>query len=95
MLVFQEKLAVTEYELMLWGFGDEGVIIAKYDTEAKMTLLYDAVDGKFRGRLHLHQTGALIIRNTRTTDSGLYQLKIISMSGHTSYKKFSVTVSGE
>ncbi|XP_058616621.1 uncharacterized protein LOC131530388 [Onychostoma macrolepis] len=85
---------VFGYELMLWGFGDEGILIAKYDTEATVASLYDAVDGKFRGRLHLHhQTGALTIRNTRTTDSGLYQLKI--MSGHTSYKKFSVTVSGE
>ncbi|XP_073699502.1 uncharacterized protein [Garra rufa] len=49
---------------------------------------------RFRDRLKLdHQTGSLTIMNTRTTDSGLYRLQIISKSSMTE-KIFSVTVNG-
>ncbi len=49
----------------------------------------------FRDRLKLdHQTGSLTIMNTRTTDSGDYELKIINSSS-ISEKTFSVTVHGE
>ncbi|XP_050951087.1 uncharacterized protein LOC127153858 [Labeo rohita] len=48
---------------------------------------------KFRDRLKLdHQTGSLTIMNIRTTDSGLYELKIIS--SRNSEKTFNVTVHG-
>ncbi|XP_016113132.1 uncharacterized protein [Sinocyclocheilus grahami] len=51
-------------------------------------------DERFRNRLKLdHQTGSLTITNTRTTDSGLYQLKVISSSGF-SEKIFNVTIYG-
>ncbi|XP_050959967.1 uncharacterized protein LOC127161324 [Labeo rohita] len=47
---------------------------------------------RFRHRLELdHWTGSLTITNTRTTDSGLYELKIISIR-ISSEKTFSVTV---
>ncbi|XP_016107371.1 uncharacterized protein [Sinocyclocheilus grahami] len=50
---------------------------------------------RFRERLKLdHQTGSLSIMNIRNTDSGLYQLKIISKSGRISRKIFSVAVYG-
>ncbi|XP_077081545.1 uncharacterized protein LOC143735296 isoform X2 [Siphateles boraxobius] len=51
-------------------------------------------DERFRDRLMLdHQTGSLTITNTRTTDSGLYELKLISSSS-ISEKIFDVTVYG-
>ncbi len=80
-------------ELIVWRFGDEGKLIAKHDIETKSSSLY--YDERFRDRLQLNdQTGSLIITNTRTTDSGLYTVKI-SSNKQTSYKRFTVTVSGE
>ncbi|KAL0146707.1 hypothetical protein M9458_058047, partial [Cirrhinus mrigala] len=79
-------------ELIVWRFGDEGKLIAKTDIEAKSSPVYDP-DERFRDRLVLdHQTGSLIITNSRITDSGLYRVKI-SSSKQTLYKRFTVTVS--
>ncbi len=81
-------------ELIVWRFGDGGKLIAKSDKEAKSSTLYDTEE-RFRDRLELNdQTGSLIITNTRTTDSGLYTVKI-SSNKQTLYKRFTVTVSGE
>ncbi len=50
---------------------------------------------RFRDRLKLdHQTGSLTITNTRNIDSGVYELKIISIR-NSSEKTLSVTVHGE
>ncbi|XP_016107370.1 uncharacterized protein [Sinocyclocheilus grahami] len=80
-------------ELIVWRFGEEGKLLAKHDIEAKSSPLYDETDERFRDRFKLdHQSGSLIITNTRTTDSGLYTVKI-SSNKQTLYKRFTVTVS--
>ncbi|XP_050950809.1 uncharacterized protein LOC127153645 [Labeo rohita] len=61
--------------LMLWRFGDKGILLAKIDVETNKTSLHDA-DERFKDRLQLNQTGSLTIKNARTTDSGLYELQI-------------------
>uniref|UniRef100_A0A8C1LHP9 Immunoglobulin domain-containing protein n=1 Tax=Cyprinus carpio TaxID=7962 RepID=A0A8C1LHP9_CYPCA len=80
-------------ELIVWRFGDEGKLIAKHDLEAKSSPLYYETDERFRDRLKLNdQTGSLTSTNTRTTDSGHYNVKI-SSNNQTLYKRFTVTVS--
>ncbi|KAL1246578.1 hypothetical protein QQF64_034577, partial [Cirrhinus molitorella] len=74
--------------LMLWRFGDKGILLAKIDTETKETSLNNA-DERFRDRLQVDQTGSLTIKNTRTTDSGLYELQI---RGSESSQRFLVSV---
>ncbi|CAM4659255.1 unnamed protein product [Leuciscus chuanchicus] len=61
--------------LMLWRFGDKGILLATIDVGTNETSLNEA-DERFRDRLKLDQTGSLTITNTRTTDSGFYELQI-------------------
>ncbi|XP_058616317.1 uncharacterized protein LOC131530172 isoform X2 [Onychostoma macrolepis] len=82
----------TEDEIM-WTFGDPGTLIAELSKCFERFSTYDALDGRFRDRLKLdHQTGSLTITNTRTTDSGLYEVVIIR--NRTETYRFNVTVSG-
>ncbi|XP_052446105.1 uncharacterized protein LOC127987744 isoform X2 [Carassius gibelio] len=82
----------TEYWIT-WTFGHPETRIAHINKKYGMFSLYDVLDGKFIDRLKLdHQTGSLTITNTRTTDSGLYQVTINSTK-QTTYR-FNVTVSG-
>ncbi|XP_039522275.1 uncharacterized protein LOC120475674 [Pimephales promelas] len=77
-------------ELIVWRF--ERKLIAKCDIEADG--LTKDKDERFRDRLKLdNQTGFLTITDIRTTDSGVYTVKINS-NKQTLYKKFNVTVSG-
>ncbi|XP_043078600.1 uncharacterized protein LOC122327357 [Puntigrus tetrazona] len=76
-------------DLIVWRFGDKGVLLATVDVEANGTSLNDA-DERFKDRLALDHTGSLSIKKTRTTDSGLYEVQI---RGRESSQRFLVSVS--
>ncbi|KAA0711805.1 hypothetical protein E1301_Tti019120 [Triplophysa tibetana] len=79
-------------DLILWRFGDDGVLIAKDDKEDNKSSMYDDVlDGRLRDRLNLDdQTGSLTISHVKNKDAGIYKLKI-SSNRQTQYKSFSVS----
>ncbi|XP_050960601.1 SLAM family member 5-like [Labeo rohita] len=83
---------LLEKDLISWTFGDPKSCIAEINKEAGNFSIYDHVpDGRFRKRLKLdHQTGSLNITNSKTTDSGLYEMTIKSKKDNT--YRFSVTV---
>uniref|UniRef100_A0A8C2EYG5 Ig-like domain-containing protein n=1 Tax=Cyprinus carpio TaxID=7962 RepID=A0A8C2EYG5_CYPCA len=76
-------------DLILWRFGSENTLIAQINVMASSISVFDDVlDERFRDRLKVdHQTGSLIITNTRTEHTGLYQLQTNTVS-----KSFSLTV---
>uniref|UniRef100_A0A8C1LJS4 Si:ch73-27e22.6 n=2 Tax=Cyprinus carpio TaxID=7962 RepID=A0A8C1LJS4_CYPCA len=78
---------IQRYLLIQWMF--ESTRIAEVNKLTQTSYTYDA-DGRFRDRLKLDPTGSLTITNTRTTDSGLYQLAIVNRE--TSYMDYKVIV---
>jgi len=74
-----------------WIFGH--ILIALLRESGKINVYDNVLDGRFRGRLQADQTGSLTITDTRTTDSGLYKLQIISAQTH--LNTFNLTVYGE
>ncbi len=91
----QTNTELQTHDEIMWTFGLSGTRIAEIIKDTGRFSAYDVFDGRFRDRLKLdHQTGSLTITNTRTTDSGLYEVTIIrNMTDITC--RFNVSVSGE
>jgi len=85
------------YDVIRWRFGDQKSPIVEVNRATGDIPKYDNIaDGRFRDRLQLdYWTGSLTITHTKPTDSGEYEVDIISNSKYTIHKTFSVTVRGE
>ncbi|XP_039522278.1 uncharacterized protein si:dkey-182g1.2 isoform X1 [Pimephales promelas] len=81
------------YDVIMWMFEDEETSIAQINKKTTKTPSYDETDDRFRGRLDLNQTGYLTITNTKSTDAGLYKLKVTGQNKAAKYRKYRVTVS--
>uniref|UniRef100_A0A673IRG2 Immunoglobulin domain-containing protein n=1 Tax=Sinocyclocheilus rhinocerous TaxID=307959 RepID=A0A673IRG2_9TELE len=78
-------------DLIVWYYGPEKTLDVQINGKASKTIIADRVVGRVQVD---SQTGSLTFTNIRTTDSGLYNLKI-SSNNRVSYKRFSVSVYGE
>ncbi|XP_067271108.1 uncharacterized protein [Pseudorasbora parva] len=87
-VTLQTDVEVQRDDLIVWRFGDKGILLAKIDVESNETSLNDD-DERFRDRLKLDQTGSLTIRNTKTEHSGLYEVQI---RGRESSQQFLLSV---
>ncbi|XP_056615689.1 uncharacterized protein LOC130430568 isoform X2 [Triplophysa dalaica] len=89
--LMMEDVEIQSYDLIVWRFGDDGILIVKDDREDnKTTFTHDEI---YVDRLELnYQTGSLTITDARITDTGLYKVKIIGRR-RTEYMRFILTVS--
>ncbi|XP_065099404.1 uncharacterized protein [Paramisgurnus dabryanus] len=79
---------LEENHVIQWTFGPQNTLIAQITSSSRRI----SDDERFRGRLALRdQSGSLIINDARTTDTGLYKLKI-TRGRIPSYKRFKLTV---
>ncbi|XP_016362921.1 uncharacterized protein LOC107704499 [Sinocyclocheilus anshuiensis] len=87
------RTEIMDDDVIQWKFASEDTLIAEINKQTGSITVYDDVlGGRFRDRLKLdNQTGSLTITNTRTTDSGVYQLYNNDILGII----FSLTVYGE
>ncbi|XP_050951374.1 uncharacterized protein LOC127154040 isoform X2 [Labeo rohita] len=85
-------VAKKKNNLIRWYFND--TIIAKIKGDVQKICTDKTCKERFRDRLKVnHQTGSLTVTDTKTTDSGVYKLQIIS-SGVSIKRSFSVNVAG-
>ncbi|XP_050950291.1 uncharacterized protein LOC127153301 [Labeo rohita] len=87
------NITVTEKQniaMIMWKFGHNKSLIAKISKKfTNIAVYYKDANERFRDRLKLdNQTGSLTIMNTRSTDSGDYEVDIDSSRKTT----FNVTV---
>ncbi|KAA0712031.1 hypothetical protein E1301_Tti012766 [Triplophysa tibetana] len=89
--LMMKDVEIQRYDLIVWRFGDDGILIVKGDREDnKTTFTHDEI---YEDRLELnYQTGSLTITDARITDTGLYKVKI-SGDRMAKYKRFILTVS--
>ncbi|XP_052446724.1 uncharacterized protein LOC127988157 [Carassius gibelio] len=91
-VTLQTVTEIQKDDLIQWMF--DGTVLAELYKADQHFFTSDGPDERYRDRLELdHQTGSLIITDTRSTDSGLYELKIIS-SRRIINRRITVTVSG-
>lgn len=85
----QTNCEIQSDDLILWTLGADNVLIVKKDSETT------TVNERFRGRLRLgKKTASLTIRDITKTDSGHFKLQIINTK-KTTFRRITVTVTGE
>ncbi|XP_073718484.1 uncharacterized protein [Misgurnus anguillicaudatus] len=84
---------IQKNDVIEWSFGPQGSLIARINgATSEVSINDDVLDGRFRDRLQVNdQTGDLTITDTKTKDSGLYQMSINT----TKECLYNVTVYGE
>ncbi|XP_050951460.1 uncharacterized protein LOC127154101 [Labeo rohita] len=80
---------LQEDDLVLWKFKD--ALIAKRNRESSENSIYNVNDERLKDRLELDdRTGDLTITNTRSTDSGVYELQIQGSNKDLHIQRFSL-----
>ncbi|XP_052445411.1 uncharacterized protein LOC127987196 [Carassius gibelio] len=89
------KYHIHQQEDVMWYFNKIRIAeITGHHRKSCTDIMCDNRAGRFRDRLKLdHQTGSLTIMNTRTTDSGEYDV-LISSKNHGGGGSYSVVVHG-